>query len=137
MPTAVRALACTAVCWRREKSPYRATLEISRIAWAQSRKRFSHRRRRWLHPPSQAALRAPWHIFNTEAQSPMQASGKAWKFPQNDINTDQIRLMMYAHLPLAEQARHCLETLDARFAAEMNPGEILVAGQDFGWGSAG
>lgn len=66
----------------------------------------------------------------------MQASGKAWKFPQNDINTDQIRLMMYAHLPLAEQARHCLETLDAEFAAKMNPGDILVAGQNFGCGSS-
>lgn len=66
----------------------------------------------------------------------MNVTGTAWKFPQDDINTDQIRLMIYAHLPLAEQARHCLETLDPAFASNVSPGDILVGGRNFGCGSS-
>lgn len=66
----------------------------------------------------------------------MKATGKVWKFPQDDINTDSIRLMSYSHLPLAEQAKHCLETLDPNFGANARPGDIIVAGLNFGCGSS-
>jgi 3-isopropylmalate/(R)-2-methylmalate dehydratase small subunit len=66
----------------------------------------------------------------------MKLTGKAWKFPQDDINTDQIRLQIYSHLPVAEQARHCLESLDPAFGSKVSPGDILVAGQNFGCGSS-
>lgn len=66
----------------------------------------------------------------------MKVVGTAWTFPHDDINTDLIRLEAYAHLPLAEQARHCLETLDAGFAARVQPGDIVVAGRNFGCGSS-
>lgn len=66
----------------------------------------------------------------------MKVTGAVWKFPQDDINTDQIRRKNYAHLPLKEQAQHCLETLDPGFAARVNPGDILVAGRNFGCGSS-
>lgn len=66
----------------------------------------------------------------------MRVSGTAWVFPQNDINTDLIRLEAYAHLPLAESALHCLETLDPTFARTVAPGDILVAGRNFGCGSS-
>ena len=62
--------------------------------------------------------------------------GRAWVFPQDDINTDQIHLSMYSHLPIAEQARHCLETLDPSFASSVERGDILVTGKNFGCGSA-
>ena len=66
----------------------------------------------------------------------MKVSGTAWKFPQDDINTDQIRRKIYAHLPLKEQATHCLEGLDTEFAAKVKTGDILVAGRNFGAGSS-
>ena len=66
----------------------------------------------------------------------MSIEGRAWAFPQDDINTDQIHLSIYSHLPIAEQARHCLETIDPTFARSVSPGDILVAGRNFGCGSA-
>lgn len=66
----------------------------------------------------------------------MKLVGTAWVFPQNDINTDLIRLEAYAHLPLAESALHCLKTLDPMFARHVAPGDILIAGRNFGCGSS-
>ena len=66
----------------------------------------------------------------------MKVTGNVWKFPQDDINTDQIRRKIYAHLPLKEQATHCLEGLDPEFAARVKAGDILVAGRNFGAGSS-
>ncbi len=66
----------------------------------------------------------------------MKVAGTVWKFPQDDINTDLIRLETYAHLPLAEQAAHCLETLDPAFGTEARPGDIVVGGINFGCGSS-
>jgi 3-isopropylmalate/(R)-2-methylmalate dehydratase small subunit len=66
----------------------------------------------------------------------MKISGNAWKFPQDDINTDTIRKKMYAHLPLKEQATHCMEQLDPAFAAKAARGDIMVTGRNFGAGSS-
>ncbi len=66
----------------------------------------------------------------------MKITGAVWKFPQDDINTDQIRRKNYAHLPLQEQAKHCLEGIDPAFAAKVSVGDILVAGKNFGAGSS-
>jgi 3-isopropylmalate/(R)-2-methylmalate dehydratase small subunit len=66
----------------------------------------------------------------------MKITGTVWKFPQDDINTDQIRRKNYAHLPLKEQAAHVLEVLDPNFAARMSPGDIIVGGRNFGCGSS-
>src|SRR2546423_885106 len=53
----------------------------------------------------------------------MKVTGAVWKFPQDDINTDQIRRKNYAYLPAKEQASHCMEGLAPEFAASMSPGE--------------
>lgn len=66
----------------------------------------------------------------------MKITGTAWKFPQDDINTDLIRLETYSHLSLADQAKHCLETLDPTFASKVNAGDIIVGGRNFGCGSS-
>lgn len=66
----------------------------------------------------------------------MKVTGTVWKFPQDDINTDQIRRSIYSHLPLKEQAKHCLETIDPEFPAKVSPGDILVGGKNFGCGSS-
>lgn len=66
----------------------------------------------------------------------MKVTGRVWKFPQDDINTDQIRRKIYAHLPAKEQAKYCFADLDPQFAAKVTPGDILVAGKNFGCGSS-
>src|SRR5690606_17829939 len=66
----------------------------------------------------------------------MKRSGKVWKFAVDDINTDQIHLSMYSHLPIEEQAKHCLETIDPEFAPNVQPGDVMVVGRNFGCGSA-
>lgn len=66
----------------------------------------------------------------------MIVTGIVWKFPQDDINTDQIRRKIYAYLPAKEQASHCLEMLDPEFAAKVGRGDIVVAGKNFGCGSS-
>jgi 3-isopropylmalate/(R)-2-methylmalate dehydratase small subunit len=66
----------------------------------------------------------------------MKITGKVWKFPQDDINTGLIRKQQYNHLPYEEQARHCLESLDPQFASKARPGDIIVAGRNFGCGSS-
>ena len=66
----------------------------------------------------------------------MKITGKIWKFPQDDINTGLIRKQQYNHLPFEEQAKHCMESLDPAFASKARPGDILVAGKNFGCGSS-
>ena len=66
----------------------------------------------------------------------MNIKGTVWRFPQDDINTDLIRRKMYAHLPVKEQAVHCLEQLDPEFGAKVKPGDIVIAGRNFGAGSS-
>jgi len=66
----------------------------------------------------------------------MKVTGTVWRFPQDDINTDLIRLETYSHLSLAEQTQHCLETLDPTFASRVKPGDIVVGGKNFGCGSS-
>ncbi|MEO7386388.1 MAG: 3-isopropylmalate dehydratase [Gammaproteobacteria bacterium] len=61
--------------------------------------------------------------------------GRAWVFG-DDINTDVMAPGLYFKAPMTEMARHCLEAVDAGFAANVRPGDILVAGRNFGVGSA-
>ena len=62
--------------------------------------------------------------------------GKVWKFPQDDINTGLIRKQQYNHLPPQAQGKHCMETLDPTFAGKVQPGDFIVAGNNFGCGSS-
>ncbi len=43
---------------------------------------------------------------------------------------------MYNHLPPQEQAKHVMASLDREFAAKVTPGDISVAGRNFGCGSS-
>jgi 3-isopropylmalate/(R)-2-methylmalate dehydratase small subunit len=63
--------------------------------------------------------------------------GRAWKYGDN-INTDVIFPGKYTYTVTerAEIARHALEDLDASFAANVQPGDIIVAGRNWGCGSS-
>lgn len=62
--------------------------------------------------------------------------GKAWKYGKN-IDTDQIIAGRYCNTAdPGELARHCMEDLDSDFCQKISPGDIIVAGSNFGCGSS-
>lgn len=66
----------------------------------------------------------------------MKIKGKVWKFGE-DINTDVIIPARYLNTSdPAELARHCMEGADPDFSKKINPGDIIVAGKNFGCGSS-
>lgn len=65
----------------------------------------------------------------------MSAPGRAWVFG-DDVDTDQLAPGAYMKGGLDELAGHCLEQLDPAFAREVRPGDIVVAGRNFGVGSS-
>jgi 3-isopropylmalate/(R)-2-methylmalate dehydratase small subunit len=64
-------------------------------------------------------------------------TGRVWKYG-DDINTDVIYPGKYTYtdLPPAEMAKHALEDLDPQFAGHVQPGDVIVAGKNFGCGSS-
>ncbi len=63
--------------------------------------------------------------------------GRVWKYG-DDINTDVIFPGKYTYSVLdpEEMARHALEDLDPDFAQQVKPGDVIVAGRNFGCGSS-
>jgi 3-isopropylmalate/(R)-2-methylmalate dehydratase small subunit len=61
--------------------------------------------------------------------------GNAWVFG-DEINTDTMAPGSYFKDPLEVMAQHCLEAVDPEFAGNVQRGDILVAGKNFGVGSA-
>ena len=62
-------------------------------------------------------------------------SGKVHKFGDN-INTDIISPPQYIELTVEEAAVHSMEALDPEFGKKFVPGELVVAGANFGSGSS-
>jgi len=62
-------------------------------------------------------------------------SGRAFVFG-DDIDTDALAPGRYMKAPIAELARHCLEAIAPDFANAVRPGDIVVAGRNFGMGSS-
>uniref|UniRef100_A0A7C3RVB5 3-isopropylmalate dehydratase small subunit n=1 Tax=Dictyoglomus thermophilum TaxID=14 RepID=A0A7C3RVB5_DICTH len=67
----------------------------------------------------------------------MILKGKAHKFG-DDINTDYIISGKYKFksLDFNEMSKHLFEDLDPEFYKKINPGDIIVAGKNFGCGSS-
>jgi 3-isopropylmalate/(R)-2-methylmalate dehydratase small subunit len=61
--------------------------------------------------------------------------GRVWKFGDN-IDTDQIMPGKYLKLSRAEAVPHVMEGIDPEFARKVRPGDIIVAGANFGSGSS-
>jgi 3-isopropylmalate/(R)-2-methylmalate dehydratase small subunit len=64
-------------------------------------------------------------------------TGKVWKYG-DDVNTDVIFPGKYTYQPMTpeEMAKHAMEDLDPSFAANVKPGDVIVAGKNFGCGSS-
>ena len=60
---------------------------------------------------------------------------RAWHLG-TDIDTDQLAPGTYMKLTLPEIATHCLEGLRPEFAGQVRPGDVIVAGANFGIGSS-
>lgn len=66
----------------------------------------------------------------------MVTEGRVWVYG-DDVDTDVIIPARYLNTSDPEKlARHCLEDLDHSFAAEVKPGDVVVAGSNFGCGSS-
>jgi 3-isopropylmalate/(R)-2-methylmalate dehydratase small subunit len=66
----------------------------------------------------------------------MKFQGKAHRYGR-DIDTDVIIPARYLNTSEpSELARHCMEDLDAGFVEKVEPGDILVAEENFGCGSS-
>ncbi len=63
--------------------------------------------------------------------------GRVWKFG-DDINTDVIIPGKYKFktLNMEELAKHAMEGVDPNFSKKAKPGDIIVAGKNFGCGSS-
>ena len=60
---------------------------------------------------------------------------KTWRLPP-DIDTDQLAPGATMKHGIEVTARHCLETVRPDFAANARPGDVIVAGPQFGIGSS-
>lgn len=60
---------------------------------------------------------------------------KTWVLGDN-VDTDVITPGRYLKFGIEEIAQHCLEPVLPNFASEVKPGDIVVAGRNFGAGSS-
>lgn len=66
----------------------------------------------------------------------MKYKGKAHRFG-DDVNTDEIIPARYLNTTdRTELASHCMEDADKNFAGKVKPGDVIVAGRNFGCGSS-
>jgi 3-isopropylmalate dehydratase small subunit len=66
----------------------------------------------------------------------MKVQGKVFKYGAN-VDTDVIIPARYLNTSdPSELARHCMEDLDKTFVQRVRPGDIIVAGPNFGCGSS-
>ncbi len=63
-------------------------------------------------------------------------SGRVWRFGDN-VDTDVIIPARYLNVSEPSQlAAHCMEDADPGFASRVQPGDVVVAGRNFGCGSS-
>ena len=66
----------------------------------------------------------------------METQGKVFKYPDN-VDTDVIIPARYLNTSSAnELALHCMEDIDKEFVKNVEKGDIMVAGWNFGCGSS-
>ena len=66
----------------------------------------------------------------------MNTKGKVFKYPDN-VDTDVIIPARYLNTSDAKElAKHCMEDIDAEYVNKVKPGDVMVAGWNFGCGSS-
>ena len=66
----------------------------------------------------------------------MKTQGKVFKYPDN-VDTDVIIPARYLNTSDAKElAKHCMEDIDTEYVNQVQPGDIMVAGWNFGCGSS-
>ena len=66
----------------------------------------------------------------------MNPRGRVWKYGDN-VDTDAIIPARYLNVSTSEElAEHCMEDIDTSFARSVQPGDIIVGGENFGCGSS-
>ncbi|MDY4221744.1 MAG: 3-isopropylmalate dehydratase small subunit [Candidatus Faecousia sp.] len=66
----------------------------------------------------------------------MNTKGNAFKYPDN-VDTDVIIPARYLNTADAKElAKHCMEDIDASYVNRVQPGDVMVAGWNFGCGSS-
>src|SRR5262245_6464080 len=111
----------------------------SRGGWAARRRvcTWAHRRP-WLPRPSPASspIRAISRRKGNGADAMANTfTGKVWKF-EDDINTDLVIPGFAVMWTLEEQLPHCFSANRPGWVDEVQPGDVLIAGRNFGVGSA-
>ena len=66
----------------------------------------------------------------------MKTRGHVFKYPDN-VDTDVIIPARYLNTSNAKElAKHCMEDIDAEYVNKVQPGDVMVAGWNFGCGSS-
>ena len=66
----------------------------------------------------------------------MKTQGLVFKYPDN-VDTDVIIPARYLNTSDAQElAKHCMEDIDTEFVKQVKPGDVMVAGWNFGCGSS-
>jgi 3-isopropylmalate/(R)-2-methylmalate dehydratase small subunit len=66
----------------------------------------------------------------------METQGLVFKYPDN-VDTDVIIPARYLNTSNAQElAKHCMEDIDTEFVKQVKPGDVMVAGWNFGCGSS-
>ncbi len=66
----------------------------------------------------------------------MKTQGTVYKYPDN-VDTDVIIPARYLNTANAQElAKHCMEDIDAEYVNKVKPGDVMVAGWNFGCGSS-
>ena len=66
----------------------------------------------------------------------MKTQGHVFIYPDN-VDTDVIIPARYLNTSVAQElAKHCMEDIDTSFVGRVQPGDVMVAGWNFGCGSS-
>ena len=66
----------------------------------------------------------------------METKGRVFKYPDN-VDADVIIPARYLNSSDAQElAKHCMEDIDQSFVSRVRPGDVMVAGWNFGCGSS-
>ena len=78
-----------------------------------------------------------WRMANGEwRMADGELRGRAWKYGDN-VDTDAIIPARYLNVSTpGELAVHCMEDMDLTFAKQVQPGDVIVGGANFGCGSS-